>query len=157
MTDFSPGANIGLRYAAMLARSYGASLVLAHAYMPSSCACYAPELTMAVETLDACRANLEGRLQNATHESWLHDIRCTTALSEGRLADLLQELNDANLIVVGTSGATGLRKALLGSTAEMVFRTSSRPVLTVGSHCTCERAGTGEGNAALRTFLCAVN
>jgi nucleotide-binding universal stress UspA family protein len=153
LTDFSPAANTALRYAATLARSYGAGIVLAHAYLPPSCACYAPETTLVFETLDSCRENLKDRLINLTHEPWLKDIRCTISLCLGGPADLLEELDDADVIVVGTSGETGLRKTLLGSTAEMVFRTSSKPVLTVGPQCHC----TSEGKAAMGTVLCAVD
>ena len=38
---------------------------------------------------------------------------------------------DADLIVIGTHGRRGLARALLGSVAENVIRTSSRPVLTI--------------------------
>lgn len=40
---------------------------------------------------------------------------------------------DADLIVVGTHGRTGLRQALLGSVALEVIRDARRPVLTVGA------------------------
>jgi len=39
--------------------------------------------------------------------------------------------NNANLIVMGTHGRTGLSHVLLGSVAERVIRTSSVPVLSV--------------------------
>src|SRR5438477_334580 len=43
---------------------------------------------------------------------------------------------DADLIVLGTHGRTGLRHAILGSVAEKVVRHSKRPVLTIhpGEH-----------------------
>jgi nucleotide-binding universal stress UspA family protein len=44
-----------------------------------------------------------------------------------RLADEL----DADLIVIGTHGRKGLARALLGSVAENVVRTATRPVLTI--------------------------
>lgn len=39
--------------------------------------------------------------------------------------------NDVDLVVIGTHGRTGLRRTLLGSTAERVVRLSDVPVLTV--------------------------
>jgi nucleotide-binding universal stress UspA family protein len=48
---------------------------------------------------------------------------------------LLAALKDIDLVVVGTSGQTGLEKAALGSTAEAIFRSSPVPVLTVGPCC----------------------
>ena len=38
---------------------------------------------------------------------------------------------DANLIVIGTHGRRGLARALLGSVAENVIRTSTIPVLVI--------------------------
>jgi len=40
--------------------------------------------------------------------------------------------NDIDLVVLGTHGRTGLKKLILGSVAEEVFRHSPCPVLTVG-------------------------
>ena len=37
-------------------------------------------------------------------------------------------------MVVGTHGATGIEKLVMGSTAEEIFRLSPKPVLTVGPH-----------------------
>jgi len=153
LTDFSPFAEAALRWAAAMARGYGAEIVLAHAYLPPACACAAPEAALAIETFEACRENLEDRLVNKAREPWLNGIHCSTALCQGGTADLLQDLQDADLIVVGTSGQTGLQRALLGSTAEMVFRSSLKPVLTVGPHCECNQ----EGPVRIRTILCAVD
>jgi universal stress protein A len=41
--------------------------------------------------------------------------------------------NEANLIIMGTHGWTGVRHMILGSTAENVVRTAHCPVLTVRS------------------------
>jgi len=38
----------------------------------------------------------------------------------------------ADIIVIGTSGRTGVKRALLGSVAEEIFRSATCPVLTVG-------------------------
>ncbi len=38
-----------------------------------------------------------------------------------------------DLVVMGTHGATGLRRLVMGSTAENVVRTANCPVLTVRS------------------------
>ena len=52
---------------------------------------------------------------------------------------------DADLIVLGTHGHTGLRRLLLGSVAEQVLRRASCPVLTVKgerSNLDAETSGT---------------
>ncbi len=61
-------------------------------------------------------------------ETLLHDLK------GGRVADaILQEVTSAgcDLIVIGTHGHRGFRRALLGSDAESVLRESPVPVLLV--------------------------
>ena len=61
-------------------------------------------------------------------ETLLHDLK------GGRVADaILQEATSAgwDLIVIGTHGRRGFRRALLGSDAESVLRESPVPVLLV--------------------------
>ena len=57
-----------------------------------------------------------------------------------------------DLIVLGTHGLTGLRRALMGSVAEQVVRKAPCPVLTVKTPSPVAHpasgAGTGEGAAA---------
>ncbi len=43
----------------------------------------------------------------------------------------LAESTRADLVVIGTHGRRGLARALLGSVAEKVIRTSSKPVVTI--------------------------
>jgi len=42
--------------------------------------------------------------------------------------------HDIDMIVIGTRGRTGVKRALLGSVAEEIFRRAPCPVLTVGPH-----------------------
>jgi universal stress protein A len=61
-------------------------------------------------------------------------LPCTTKIVEGSpVAEITRRGNaiDADLIVVGTHGRTGLAHAMLGSVAERVVRRASSPVLTV--------------------------
>ena len=51
------------------------------------------------------------------------------------LSNLVRKYN-IDLIVIGTGGRKGLKKLLLGSVAEEVFRNAECPVLTVGPHVT---------------------
>jgi nucleotide-binding universal stress UspA family protein len=152
LTDFSAGANIALKFAAIFARTYKASLVLAHAYFPPV-AFVASDVTFPYEGFDDIQGSLEKRLLDLTKMPFLHDIKCTTLLSLGGPRDLLENLTDSDLIMVGTLGETGLAKAALGSVAESVFRSSNTPVLTVGPYCHCN----GKGEASLRTILYATD
>jgi nucleotide-binding universal stress UspA family protein len=87
---------------------------------------------------DEAEAKIEVQLLNRLDEFVKNNatskINITTGLYEGvpdveiiRSADE----NNADMIVMGTHGRTGLSHVLLGSVAERVIHTSSIPVLTV--------------------------
>jgi nucleotide-binding universal stress UspA family protein len=149
LTDFSSNADTAIRCAAVFARVHGANPVLAHAYLPPSCAYSAPEAALVYQAFDARREDLENRLLKQTEAVYLRDIKCTALVRMGGPRDLLEDLRGVDLIVVGTSGGTGVEKAALGSTAETIFRSSMIPVLTVGPHCTCSDAGATALSAVL--------
>ena len=153
LTDFSQNADTALRFAAAFARGFGADIVLAHAYVPPSCAYSAPKVKLVYQTLDASRKRWADQLLSKTEATYLRDIKCSALLHEGLPLELLKELREVDLIVVGTSGAKGVEKATLGSTAETVFRSSTTPVLTVGPNCRC----LGTEAMALNTILYATD
>lgn len=67
------------------------------------------------------------------HLQGLHDR--TSVLMQGEVCEVLSGLvrkHNIDLIVIGTHGHSGIRKLLLGSTAEKIIRLSACPVLTVG-------------------------
>jgi nucleotide-binding universal stress UspA family protein len=149
-TDFSKGSDAALKNAAILARAYNASIVLAHAFIPPLTA---PETPFAHELFDDVRQSLVGRLATETTAPFLHDINCISLLSIGGTQDLLGAVSDADLIVVGASGGSGFKKVALGSTAEAIFRSSHIPVLTVGPHC----LSSGEAPSPVKTVLYATD
>ena len=153
LTDFSQNSDTALRFAAAFARGYGADIVLAHAYIPPSCAYSAPKVKLVYQTLDASRKRWADQLLGKTEASYLRDIKSTAVLHEGLPNELLEELGNVDLIVVGTSGAKGVAKAVLGSTAETIFRSSTAPVLTVGPNCRCH----GSEAIVLNTILYATD
>ncbi len=140
LTDFSKNAEMALRFAATFARTYRASIMLAHAYFPPYFVYAAPEAALTYQALDEIRQSLQARMISETEAMYLKGLKCDTLLREGSPAGLMQDLKDADLIVVGTSGETGLSKAALGSIAETIFRSSTTPVMTVGPHCRCSGA-----------------
>ena len=65
------------------------------------------------------------------------NIRGETVVATGSAGTVILQIateRDARLIVVGTVGRTGLRRALLGSVAETVVRNSPCSVLVVRQH-----------------------
>ena len=65
------------------------------------------------------------------------DIAHTATVERGEVWEVLSSLVEEkkiDLIVVGTHGRRGLKKLVLGSMAEQVFRQARCPVLTIGPH-----------------------
>lgn len=126
--DFSDAADAALGYALDLASKLGAEIVVVHAWQLSAYASPSSDLAKGMEK-DLAR-DLEQVV--AKHASAgvpiTRELRlgipyveiCAAAKSTG-----------ADMIVMGTTGKTGLEHFLLGSVAERIVRTSTVPVLTV--------------------------
>ncbi|HEB54603.1 MAG TPA: universal stress protein [bacterium] len=136
-TDFSPTSSHAVDYAATLAHSFDAELVLLHII---------PEMTYPLRSFGMAHSfqHIQEELHTRANESLkkradqihakLPKIRIRFALRDGEaheetLACAKEE--QADMIVMGTHGHTGITHALLGSTAEKVVRLSECPVLTV--------------------------
>lgn len=127
--DFSPASDLALQYAAAIARQYQGQLHLVHAVQPHA---YEEPETLPPETEERLREALE-RMQATTRR--LGNIPYRIYAKHGYAAEvlaLLAKSSGADLMVVGTHGASGLKKLALGSVAEQVFRQAPCPVLTVG-------------------------
>lgn len=137
-TDFSPGAAHGLSYARALATNFGARLILLHSVdlhyystNPDYILLDLPPLLAAAEKASA------QQLREFVEESDWKGLKVESTLERGHPGEQVcrraQEL-EADLIVTSTHGRTGLKRALLGSTAEYIVRHASCPVLVVPSH-----------------------
>lgn len=130
-TDFSPAAEAALPYAIGLAKQYGAKVHGLHVRFPSTYPIVGPEAVPQV--IDA--AEEQAKFEAQQLHQMLTDVPHEVTVSEGDLWPVLNEVvnqQKADLIVMGTHGRTGLRRAVLGSAAEEIFRKASCPVLTVG-------------------------
>jgi nucleotide-binding universal stress UspA family protein len=130
-TDFSPFSNAALPYVLSIAREYEGKVFAVHV-MPSDSYVFItpetwPEFARAEEErAQAERERMEQRLKEVSHAILMRFGEVWDVLSR-----LIQE-NHIDLLVVGTHGRTGLKKFLMGSIAEKIFRHASCPVLTVG-------------------------
>jgi nucleotide-binding universal stress UspA family protein len=134
-TDFSQGARAAMDHAVTLARDYEAKLILLYViqdisiaewYIPSSLSVADLVEDMqksAWKEMDKWTAEVSERVKNV--EKMV--VRGVPFVEIVRTA---KEQN-ADLIVIGTHGRTGIDHMLFGSTAEKVVRKASCPVLTV--------------------------
>jgi nucleotide-binding universal stress UspA family protein len=146
-TDFSEDASAAVGWAAEVARERSARLLLVHAalvatpmgqeFIPLHERFYADLRAQAKEQLVG--------LASALRESEL--VVETELVDEPAAASILAaaEKHRADLIVAGTRGLTGWKRAILGSVAARLVRRASCPVVTV-------HAG-DPGRAPVRTIL----
>jgi nucleotide-binding universal stress UspA family protein len=132
LTDFSEPSSIALPFAAMIARSYGSKVTALHVVLPSAYAYMTPGVstTLLDDQDDLAKAEMQ------RVEAELVGLPCEMIIERDcEVWPVLCEVSkecEIDLIVLGTHGRTGLKKALLGSTAEAVFRRTALPVLTIG-------------------------
>ncbi len=132
-TDFSDCSKNSLVYAANIARRHHSKLTLLHIVPPRVplLTDYAAERQTRREALDRMKKLRDEFLSKAS----FRDIRVRLVVRRGTGWDVISKmlLNErTDLIVLGTNARTGLKKLILGSFAEQVFRNSPCPVVTVG-------------------------
>jgi universal stress protein A len=132
--DFSEESRSALACAAEMAAKFDASLTLVHVVEPHFGPPEADVPPLSGETSDA-EEFAEAKLElNALGEQMLLGP-CRVVETTVRAGLAFFEITEAakalgaDLIVVGTHGYTGLKRALLGSTAEKVVRHAPCPVL----------------------------
>ncbi len=134
--DFTEVSTHALDWAIELAASVGASVTVLHSYaipiigFPDGALIPTPQV--ATDLGEAARVGLEAVVKERRGGK----VPLETVLREGEaweeIVNVADEM-DADLIVIGTHGRHGLARALLGSVAEHVVRTSHRPVLTLSA------------------------
>jgi nucleotide-binding universal stress UspA family protein len=132
-TDFSPAAEAALPYAIGLARQYGAKVHALHVRFPATYPIVGPESVPVVIEAAEEQAKFEAQQMHEMLASVPHEV----TVAEGDLWPILSDIvekQNTDLIVMGTHGRKGFSRALLGSTAEEIFRETHCPVLTVGPH-----------------------
>ena len=132
-TDFSECSTRAVTYALGIARRYEAPLHLFHWIDPTPYNFLAPDTVQ--RTADDARRELEQLALNLRDRGTASDIQIKVVVETGDLVATLSLAAsdlDLGLIIVGTHGRTGWRKAALGSVAEVVIDKAPCPVLSVG-------------------------
>jgi len=127
--DFSESSLHALSHAASLAVAYGASLTVLHVGEPLHPDWFFDTTRIQADLIK--KAN--SALRDATGKL-CEGVNATTEMRFGHPVQTIVEASDkldADVIVIGTHGHTGVKRALLGSVAERVARHASRPVLIV--------------------------
>lgn len=129
--DFSPPSQKALDYATFLAKQFQANLQLLHVIEPlvsSMLMGHALQMAAQVEAEleEQAKKELSKIAQNLNYTKL-----STKTLRGNTFAEILEEAQNADLIVLGTHGRSGLSHLLLGSVAERVVRKAPCPVLTV--------------------------
>ena len=138
--DFSDGSRTALMHALALGRWYGAKLTVLHVFsevpiVETTAAGLGIDFSGAAAPVDA--AQIEERLHefvSATPGNVGADIVVCVAGSVREAILRKAAETQADLIVLGSRGFTGLTRLVLGSTAESVLRHSTTPVLIVPPH-----------------------
>lgn len=134
-TDFSPTAERAFRYALELASRTGGTVVLYHLYAPVE-----PGYIDNMTRLNAYNQQVETDLVKELNQ--LADkykgnypqLIVSTVLGRTPVVDNIlgfAEHNAIDLIIMGTQGASGLKKALVGTIASRVIEKSDIPVLMI--------------------------
>ncbi len=133
-TDFSPFSQRAIDYGAFVAERFEAKIVLIHVI---ESAAYSVTDTMIVVNHEAAlKATAEALMENLEKQCIEKGMAVTTRVVSGTpYREIIKEAEqeEADLIIIGTHGRTGLERFLLGSVAEKVVRLATCSVLTVRS------------------------
>lgn len=132
-TDFSPAAAHALRYICELNRKIGAEILLHHSYVLPV---YATEVPILLPTDAELKAASEEALVEVRKrfQKDYPEMRFTTCTSSGFAEEeipVVAEETKADLVVMGTKGASGLREALIGTITAAVMEKSGCPVMGI--------------------------
>jgi len=136
--DFSGYSERALMYAMRMAAWHNAQLRVLHVMPP-------PPSGTTTELAASCRDMTSHNLQAAVERRRLAGVDITTELVESddpaaRIIECADSF-DADLVVTGSHGRTGIERVLLGSVVEALLHRCGRPVLAIPSHLEDGRAG----------------
>jgi len=130
-TDFSSAAKNALDYAINLAKSYQAEIYLLNAYsMPHSGS------AVMIDVSDVLKKDSTGKLdeESARVENSLDGLTLKTFSQNGSVAMVISQVAEhinADLIVMGTTGATGLKEVFIGSNTADLIKGTKLPIIAV--------------------------
>ncbi len=132
LTDFTEATQPALEYAIELAQRHEAKFYAGHVQTPDT-----PQFLEGPALTTYFNEVREQKREALNELIKPYNLDAEVLLAEGFIEDAVRRwtiLHGIDLIVLGTHGRQGLQRMLLGSTAEVILRGASCPVLTVGPH-----------------------
>jgi nucleotide-binding universal stress UspA family protein len=139
-TDFSKPSKVAALYAALLAKKAGAELVIVTvAFGQASSRAMLVSQKLDAEMKNIAREELEELINEIKSKVPGKLTISSQVLSGFPVTQVVQRYvknKEVDLIVMGTRGATGLQKVLIGSNAAAMIQSSSVPVIIVPNNAT---------------------
>lgn len=133
-TDFSETSDRAVDYAVDFAKLLGGTVTVVHAYELPIYGFPDGALIATVDMASRLMNAAQGALTQTCETRANKGVKLTAVLRQGTAWEEVHAVAEeigADLIVIGTHGRKGLAHALIGSVAEKVVRTATRPVLTI--------------------------
>lgn len=136
-SDFSPTAEMALNFARQMARRSDASITLIHALdLPVALEPTLMEPSVVQEIGDQSYHVAENSLKDLCAKYGDEKCHIDYFIQSGSITEVLDEyksVNNFDLIIMGTHGASGFKEIFIGSNAEKVIRKARVPVYTIPS------------------------
>ncbi len=137
-TDFSEQAEYALRVAASLAKQNDATIYLMHMLeMPSHLLSGDSNLNVPEQLLFMKIAH--ERFEKTMEQDFMEGINVEITVERDKAFDGITQAirqHEIDLVVMGSSGASGLKEMFIGSNTEKVVRTADAPVLVIKNNIT---------------------
>ena len=133
LTDFSEQSEYALKAAVDLAKKHDVELFVVHmlelnqAILPSTDGIYIEQTVFMVKLA-------EKNLNEFLKKPYLEGVKVTPVIKHYKVyseLDAMAKEHDADLIVMGSNGASGFEELVIGSNAEKVVRNATVPVLVI--------------------------
>jgi nucleotide-binding universal stress UspA family protein len=160
--DLSPCSRTALEYALALARWYEARVTVLHVFRQvpvvdtAAAALGAGFYIPPIELTGVDREAIERRVAEFVAATpGTQDVTVRTCEGLNIREEIIREAGEmrADLLVLGSHGLTGVKRLVLGSTAENVLRHAPQPVLIVPAHA----PAVPESGVPFKRIVCAVD
>lgn len=131
--DFSEHSEFALEAAASLAQKFGSELIVLHMLELSNAIISSASDTLSQEAVFYLKL-AEQKFEGFLDKPYLESIKVTPIVKHFKVwseVNDVAEVQNANLIIMGSQGASGIKEVLVGSNTEKVVRHSDVPVLVI--------------------------